>query len=359
VLKPIITLFIILFLLQKLNAQIYKQKVEALYIPLADHYAALVAYERYAKEMKYADYKIIQMKNWDLLRAYFLSGEVDMAYVMSPLAMDMYRVQPNFKWVGLMHRDGNALVINDLMNNRVKVPKLRRDRKPDEKVAKILKELHKERKVPTQIGMPHILSTHSVILYKYLKEYGVGIHFKLNENVEVQGITVAPPKAPSFIKSKSSRAIPAAFEQSLPWADIVETQGYGYIAWYSKDVMKHKDGHIECIALATDEAIETKFDAIKEVMHYIKKAGADIERARKVGGEELDEIVKIIRKHIKAHTKNAIISSLDYDLYVINYKNLNIDKEGLKQIMDYAYEGNIIKAKIDISIFADERFDEK
>ncbi|MCF6339327.1 MAG: ABC transporter substrate-binding protein [Sulfurimonas sp.] len=358
-LKSIMTLFVVLFLSQELTAQINKQKVEALYIPLADHYAALVAYERYSKDMKYADYKIIQMKNWDLLRAYFLSGEVDMAYVMSPLAMDMYRVKPNFKWVGLMHRDGNALAINDLMNNRVKLPKFRRDRKPDEKVAKTLKELYKESKVPTQIGIPHILSTHSVVLYKYLKEYGVNIHFKLNKNVEVQGITIAPPKSPAFIKSKSSRAIPAAFEQSLPWADVVETQGYGYVAWYSKDVMEHKDGHVECIALATDKAIKTKFDAIKEVMYYIKKAGADIEKARKVGGEELDEIVKIIRKHIKAHTKNAIIASLDYDLYVINYKNLNIDKDGLKQIMDYAYEGNIIKEKIDISTFADERFDEK
>ena len=162
-LKSIMIFFIMIFFSQVLTAKINKQKVEALYIPLADHYAALVAYERYAKDMKYADFKIIQMKNWDLLRAYFLSGEVDMAYVMSPLAMDMYRVKPNFKWIGLMHRDGNALAINDLINNRVKLPKFRKDRKPDEKVANVLKELYKERKVATQIGMPHILDRKSVV----------------------------------------------------------------------------------------------------------------------------------------------------------------------------------------------------
>jgi NitT/TauT family transport system substrate-binding protein len=83
--------------------QIERQKIKALYIPLADHYAALVAYERYRDEMIYADFEIIQMKNWDLLRAYFKSGEADMAYVMSPLAMDMYRGSPNFRWIGLMH----------------------------------------------------------------------------------------------------------------------------------------------------------------------------------------------------------------------------------------------------------------
>ena len=74
---------------------------KAPYIPLADHYAALVAYERYRDDMKHVDFQIEQMTNWDLLRAYFQSGEADMAYVMSPLAMDMHREQPHFLWVGL------------------------------------------------------------------------------------------------------------------------------------------------------------------------------------------------------------------------------------------------------------------
>lgn len=85
-----------------------KQTIKALYIPLADHYAALMAYEKYHHKMKHADFQIEQMKNSDLLRAYFQSGEVDMAYVMSPLAMDMYNEKPHFRWIGLMHRDGNA-----------------------------------------------------------------------------------------------------------------------------------------------------------------------------------------------------------------------------------------------------------
>jgi len=109
--------------------------------------------------MKYADFKLTQMKNWDLLRAYFRSGEVDMAFVMSPLAMDMFRKKPNFRWIGLMHRDGNALAVNDLIKERINLPKKRINRKPDAQVAKTLKELYKEdNSSPTQIGMPHLLS---------------------------------------------------------------------------------------------------------------------------------------------------------------------------------------------------------
>jgi len=330
--------------------------IKALYIPLADHYAALVAYERYRQQMKYADFQIEKMKNWDFLRAYYQSGEVDMAFVMSPLAMDMYAEKPHFRWVGLMHRDGNALAINDLLNMQVNLPHIRKDRKPDSKVAAALKKAYEKSGKSIEIGMPHLLATHSVVLYRYLKEQGLSMSIKPNTGAEVLAIAVAPPKSPAFIKRKSGRAQAAAFEQSLPWADVVETGGYGYVAWYSKDVMPWKHGHVECIAVADNKSIKNKFDAVKEVMFYIHQAGRDIEQARIQGGEPLEAIVKIVRKHIPAHNREAIIASLDAKLKVINYTHLNIDKGGLKQIMDLAVEGAILKKPIDIDAFADTRF---
>lgn len=337
--------------------KIQKQTIKALYIPLADHYAALVAFERYRDQMRYADFQIQQMKNWDLLRAYFQSGEVDMAYVMSPLAMDMYRVKPEFKWIGLMHRDGNALAVNDVIRERVNLAELRIDRKPDGQVAEALRQLRIEKGKPTVIGMPHILSTHTVVLYRYLSEHGIEMSLKTGSPTsEVLAITVPPPKSPAFLRGATNRSNPAAFEQSLPWADIVETGNFGHVVWYSKDVMPWSNGHVECIALATDAAIANKTKALKEVMYYIHLAGADIERARLKGGEDIENIVNIVRKHIPAHTHDAIIASLDPTLNVINYKHLNIDKPGLKQIMDYAVEGGIISIPIDIDDFADNQF---
>ncbi len=338
------------------NTESPLKTVKALYIPLADHYAALVAYERYRDQMQYADFQIKRMKNWDLLRAYFQSGEADMAFVMSPLAMDMYRETQNFRWIGLMHRDGNALAVNDLIYKRLTLPEDRGERKPTNDVAEALRSFYRETGKQTLIGMPHLLSTHTVVLYHYLKEHNLQLSLKPNINAEVRAIAVAPPKALIFIKGKSNRAQPAAFEQSLPWADVVETQGFGHVAWYSKDVMPWPEGHVECIALATDRAIDNKFEATREVMSYIHKAGLEIERARTQGGEALEDIVNIVRKHIPAHNREAIIASLDPRLRVINYQKLNIDKAGIKQIMDFAVEGGVLKAPIDIDRFADERF---
>jgi len=336
-----------------------KQDVRALYIPLADHYAVLVAYEKYGSQMKYANFSIKQMKNWDLLRAYFQSGKVDMAYITSPLAMDMFAQKPNFRWIGLVHRDGSALAVNDLLNKDVQVASSRKDRKPTGLSAKAFIKAYTENKLPTQVGLPHLLSTHAVVLYRYLHENGSSISFTPNIEADVLGISLAPSKSPAFIKIKSKRATPAAFEQSLPWADVVETGGYGKVAWYSKDVMNYPNGHVECLAVATDSAIASKQKAIKEVMYYIQKAGADIEEAIEHGAKQMDDIVAIVQKHIKAHTSESIKASLSKELHVINYTHLNVDKKGLALIMHYALEGNILKKAIDIDKFADEQFNVK
>lgn len=41
---------------------------------------------------------------------------------------------------------------------------------------------------------------------------------------------------------------------------------------------------------------------------------------------------------------------------MINYQYLNVDKPGLRQIMDLAVEGGILQEPVDIDVFADPRF---
>jgi len=298
----VLFLFIISFLCVSLAHAQAKQTVTAIYIPLADHYAGIVAYEKYRDKMLHANYRIERMKSWPLLRARFMSGEVDMAYIICPQAMDMFREKPGFRWVSLMHRDGNALAINDLLNTDVKLPEERARRLPDKKVAEAFVKAKQKLGRPTECGVPHLQATHTVVLYKYLKDHGKTLGLDGGADKDVIAIEVPPPNSPIFIKKKNIRAIPASFEQSLPWADVVETEGFGHVAWYSRDVMKWlPHGHVECIAIATDACIEKKRGALQEVIRYIHQAG-------------------------------------------------------LKHIMDLAVEGGILRGPIDIDAFADESF---
>lgn len=77
--KAINKLFLVISLILAVGVQdvfgVEKQIVKAIYIPLADHYAGIVAYEKYRDQMEAADYQIERMKSWPLLRAYFMSGK--------------------------------------------------------------------------------------------------------------------------------------------------------------------------------------------------------------------------------------------------------------------------------------------
>lgn len=350
-------LILLIVLFFSLPAAAKKQKVTALYMPLADHYAALVAKQKYQTEMLHAELILEKMPSWPLLRAKFNASEADIAFVMAPLAMDMFTKQGDFRWVSLMHRDGNALAINELLNKWVELQGERNLRLPNARVADAFKRIKQQRGRPTRVGVPDLLSTHSVVLYRYLKEHGLTLGIGGGGEHDVIVKTIPPADAPLYLKRSSARGIPASFEQSLPWADIVETQGYGHVAWYSKDIMRWSTGHVECIVIAKDESVLKKFKAIKEIIRYIHQAGKDIEVARRSYGDEMADIIAMIRQHVPEHSEEAISQSLRVDLNVINYRNLNLDFGGLKQIMDYAVEGKVLKEPIDIKRFADSRFE--
>jgi len=335
-----------------------KEEIKAFYIPLADHYPAIIAYEKYKDKMEIADFTIEKKKSWPSLRGQFSMGKADMAFIISPMAMDMFAEKPNFRWVSLIHRDGNALAINEQMQKLVTLESNRIDRKPTAQIAEAFTKAKNAMKSPSLSGVPSLLATHTVILYKFLKDNGkiLGIGHKNKENADVTAVAVAPPKSPTFLKLQDKQSRPASFEQSLPWADVVETEGFGKVAWYSKDVLPWPKGHVECIIIAQDEAIKNKQAAVKEVVHYIHQAGVDIHNAQQAGEAELAKIAALIRKHIPAHTEEAIIQSLNKDLGVINYVNLNIDKGGLKQVMDLAVESGVISQSIDIEAFSDNEF---
>lgn len=334
-----------------------KEKIHTLYIPLADHYPAIVAHHKYKDKMKEADYSVEMMKSWPALSGKFMSGQADVALILSPMAMNMFAKKPNFKWVSLVHRDGNALAANDVFLKDIPLADNRADRKPSADFANAASKWVGAKGKPSISGVPSLESTHAVILYKYLKDHGKTMAIGKGKG-DVLVKAVAPPKSPAYIQNQGKRGMAATFEQSLPWADIVESNGYGKVVWYSKDVIPWPKGHVECIIIASDNAIKNKSAALKEVIHYMHQAGKDLHNA--MHSDSLDEIAGIINSnYIKLHKPEVIKASLDKKLSVINYVNLNNDEAGLKMIMDLAVESGIMPKAIDIGQFADNSFSSK
>jgi len=142
-----------------------KHAVKAIGIPLADHYAAVVAYEKYAPEMRHADYQLEILPGPELVRARFRDDDVDMAFNVCPMVMDMFAKRPDFRWVGLLYRDGNALAINELLNMHVQLPDDRKARKPDSKVADAYMKVKEAQGKPSECAvLPHPLQASLPVL---------------------------------------------------------------------------------------------------------------------------------------------------------------------------------------------------
>jgi len=335
-----------------------KVTVKVVGIPLADHYAAIVAYEKYTKHMQKANFELKLLSGPNLVRRYFRSmPDTDMALNVVPMVLDMFAKKPDFRWISLMHRDGNALVVNNLLAQKLNIHLNKSDTITHSTFAHAIKDYAKKNTHPIEIAIPSLLATHTTILYKYLKDHNLTMQLYSNKH-HVKLHIVKPPHSIAYLKSNNHRQIPVAFEQSLPWPQIIQSQGDGQIVWYSKDVMRHEKGHVECIVIAKDESITHKAEAIKEIIYYIHKAAQDIENARK-DPKALQGIIKMIQKHIPAHTSKAISQSLASDTMGINYRNLNVDnnaKKSLKKIMELALEAGFIQKRVDIEALADERF---
>lgn len=346
----------VFFLSTTSNAAHSKEKIHLLYVGLADHYPAIVAHYNYSKKMKEADYSVEMMKSLPEMKGKFMSGQADIALLNAPMSMNMFAENPNFRWVGLAHRNGNALAVNEIFLKNMSLDEDRSKRKPDKTFSDALIKIKNNTAEPTVVGVPSIESTHTLALYKYLKDNNMTLSLRQGQG-DVVAKAVPPSKSPLYITEQAKLGKAASFEQSLPWAEVVESGGYGKVVWYSKDVLKWENGHVECIIIATDYAIKNKTAALKEVISYIHQAGIDIQLAIVNQGSELDEIAEIINKnYINAHSPSVIKSSLHKDIGAINYVNLNNDVAGISMIMDLAVESGVMKKPINITEFSDMSF---
>lgn len=275
--RKVICLFLAGVIFSFAGTVLAKEKIHALYIPLADHYAALMAHAKYGPQMTKADYSLEMMKSWRSLRGKFMARQADVAFIICPMAMDMFAQKTDFRFISLAHRDGNALAVNEIFEKKIRLSEKRIERKPTGEIAEAMGTWKKESGKASVCGVPSLLSTHTVVLYKYLKTHGKTLAIGKGDG-DVIAKTIPPPKSPAFLKLEARGGRAATFEQSLPWADVVETGGHGKVAWYSKDVIEWPRGHVECIMIASDHAVKTKPGHWKRLSSiFTKRAGKSMQ----------------------------------------------------------------------------------
>jgi NitT/TauT family transport system substrate-binding protein len=334
-----------------------KDAIVALYLPIIDHYPLLLSHLRYSKQMSNADFSVLQMAGWNELRQKFESGEADIAVITAPLALDMYAAKPMFQTVALAHRNGSALSVNTAFAKSMANPRERAERRPDEQFAKAAKAAFDKTGNPLNVGVPTLHSAHTLVLYKYMKDQGINMVTPKDRNGVLVVRQVPPPKSAEYLKAAGALGQGAATIQAQPWGDIFESSGTGTIAWYSKDVMKHPKGHVDCIIIASANAIKNKRAALAEVIESLHKGGAELQAAIQSDNKDLLQIATSISEvYIPGLKPDVIAKSMSKDIGAINFNDLNVDMTGLKQLQDLGMASGFQSSAVDLDKFSDRSF---
>jgi len=239
--------------------------------------------KKFADEIKRFRLKTVQNKDWKQVVADMVSGKLDGAFILSPLAMNLIREGFPGKIVLMANRNGVGFVLS-----------------------KKYKSISDLKNFKTIIAVPHTYSQHHVLLHSVLQQYGVPA-----ENVRV--LNMPPGNMTNSLRNNEIDG----FVVSEPEGSKAISLGVGWMALISPDMWK---GHMEHVFLATNTFINGQPERLQELINNLVRAGEFIEKfpdeAAVIGEDYAGSVATVIDKTLTTPPdwisyKNMVVNEAD------------------------------------------------
>ena len=221
-----------------------------------------------AETFQYSNIETIAMTGWNSIGEAIQEGEIDIAFILAPYAMEMFHSGQAIKLILFAHRDGSIIVAN----KRASIGGIQ-----DFKGKTIL--------------IPYHQSVHHMLIDKLLTENGL----ETGVGKDVVFETVAPSQIPQMIEWDEDGDI-GGYIVAEPWGSQVIKAGLGEQISLSKDIWPN---HPCCVVVAREEVIEKHPDAIHELTESLVKSGTLLEdkkeTAIKIGASFLNQDMEVMK----------------------------------------------------------------
>jgi len=300
-----------------------KTKIRIGHLPIIDHLILGMSkhkLEQGIEDLQHVEIETVQMFGWNEVGDALLKGDIDMAFMLAPYAMDLYHTKPEFKLVLLGHRDGSIIVTN----KRANIKSLQ-----DFKGKAVL--------------IPFQASVHHMIFHKFMQSEGLSVGIGKDIMTEV----VAPGQIPMMIEYDEAGMI-AGYIVAEPFGTKVVNAGLGDVLKLSKDIWA---GHPCCTVIARDDLLNGHPEAVQELINSFVASGkevkSDIENTIKIATSFLEQEESVVRAILEDPnervTADKLLPNLDELVEIQNYL---IDSVSMPAI----------SGKIDMEKFVDLRF---
>lgn len=241
-----------------------KTVLRAAHIQITDH-LILGVMENLAAQSDPSNFKLetICMPSWNPVRDALEKGDVDAAFILAPLAMDMFASGSDIRLTLLTHKNGSTCV-----------------RKKGKMAS--LADFFEDR----AFYIPHILSVHHMLSDMFLREAGLKPGLVGKEGVNVFFEVVPPIMMPNFL-SKSSNG--RGFMVAEPIAANAVDADRAELMYLSGELWEN---HPCCVVAMRAEFIKAHEDATYEFIRLLVEAGRFVadnpEASAKIGLDFLD-----------------------------------------------------------------------
>ena len=261
-------------------------------------------------------------RGWNPLAEDLRSGALDAAFILAPLAMELYHAGVPIKLILQGHKSGSTLIKSKHANIQT------------------LQDFRGK-----GLLIPHYLSAHHLLFDKLLRDSGL----EVGAGKDIIFDVVAPSDIPEIIEWDEKGTV-GGFIVAEPFGAQVVAAGLGEEFALSKDIWPQ---HPCCVLVVKQSLIDEHPEAVQELTTSLVHSGHFIEEHRhngacRIGAKFLSQDEQVIRRvltqpadRVTMHELFPVIADLDY---MQTYMTTKIQA---------------MSARIDLQKFVDTRFAEQ
>lgn len=265
------------------------------------------------------------MPGWNPVADSLEKAEIDGAFVLAPIAMDLFGYGVPIKLILLAHKNGSIMVrkksgadVND-----------------------------KENFYNKSFYIPHQLSVHHMLSHMYLSELGLNPGFAGEEGVDVRFEVVPPVKMPEFLANNDDAA---GFMVAEPLGTKAISSNAANLQFLSAEAWQD---HPCCVVTFRDEIVQGYPEAVQEFTTLLVRAGKFI---KKYPEKSADIAVNFLDPDGSLGLSSNVLKNVLTETRGITTDDLYPVVTELDEMQRYMANNMGIGSEIDIDKFVDTTF---
>jgi NitT/TauT family transport system substrate-binding protein len=263
-----------------------------------------------------ANFEYKRYNGWPEIKESLISGELDAAYMLAPLVMDLASKDVPVKTVSIGHRSGAVIMVHT------------------ESPYRKFQDLTGKR-----IAIPSRFAVDFLFLRKMLAREGMSIN-------DVQIVEMPPPDMPAALYA---RAVDA-YCTGEPYGASAQRAGYAVPLRMTRDEWPN---YICCVLTVRQELIDENPGLVQDLVNYVQGAGQwlDSEREHRARASEIAAGNKYFNQD-RAILQYVMENPTDR----VTYGDLRMIKEEFEEMMQLSLEAGTLKRPIAFERYIDDRF---